>query len=80
MSRGEEVLQRLSVYNKVTETVVLGTAKNSRNFLFQTVSAVEETLKIQVRICVRYCKLDYFTTFRIRSGKQLMELQQQSRN
>ncbi|XP_018573516.1 claspin-like [Anoplophora glabripennis] len=43
LSRNDQVLQRLAEYNKVT-SVTLGTAtaKNSRNFLFQTVT-VEET-------------------------------------
>ncbi|CAG9815902.1 unnamed protein product [Phaedon cochleariae] len=50
LSRNDQVLQRLAEYNKQTTNIALGTAtaKNSRNFLFQTVS-VMKTTEIEVK-------------------------------
>ncbi|KAJ8925628.1 hypothetical protein NQ315_009472 [Exocentrus adspersus] len=42
LSRGDEVLQRLAEYNKVT-SVTVGTAKNSRNFLFQRITVESQS-------------------------------------
>ncbi|KAJ8972250.1 hypothetical protein NQ314_000268 [Rhamnusium bicolor] len=45
LSRSDQVLQRLAEYNKVT-SVALGSAKNSRHFLFQTVSLEETSISL----------------------------------
>ncbi|KAG5890226.1 hypothetical protein JTB14_028767 [Gonioctena quinquepunctata] len=44
LSRSDQVLQRLANYNKET-TIAANKAKNSRNFLFQTV-AIESTISV----------------------------------
>nr|XP_023017060.1 claspin-like isoform X2 [Leptinotarsa decemlineata] len=43
LSRNDQVLQRLADYNKQTNTAV-NSVKNSRNFLFQTVTGAETTV------------------------------------
>ncbi|CAG9837230.1 unnamed protein product [Diabrotica balteata] len=50
LSRGEEVLQRLAEYNKISTTseVIAQKAKNSKNFLFQTVEVREATEKLTI--------------------------------
>ncbi|XP_028135625.2 claspin isoform X2 [Diabrotica virgifera virgifera] len=50
LSRGDEVLQRLAEYNKISTTseVVTQKTKNSKNFLFQTVEVREATEKLTI--------------------------------
>ncbi|XP_072390290.1 uncharacterized protein Claspin [Diabrotica undecimpunctata] len=50
LSRGDEVLQRLAEYNKISTTseVIAQKAKNSKNFLFQTVEVREATEKLTI--------------------------------
>ncbi|CAH0551255.1 unnamed protein product [Brassicogethes aeneus] len=48
LSRSDQVLQRLAEYNKISNTTGgNAAAKNSRNFLFQSVSQVENTIAIE---------------------------------